>query len=351
MRAAFSRHAKCLPKSHVSHGIRSFSTGPRPYKIHMGVSYAGKPPFEDEADMSRSFPNEHPIAKWRDRLLKWPKGLPTTGAGQDFFYVQNMKNDSGISFGVADGVGGWGPIFDPSLFSQAIMYHASRVAAQRWAGEPETDPIADGGDMALVDVGTQTTPEECMQLAYRGVLREKFVDGGASTATIMQINSKSGLLQAANLGDSGFSIFRSSSLYYSQAPQTHYFNCPRQLAKYPAKSRWSRDIIADFPEHAATYSTRLRHGDVVIAFTDGLSDNVWPSELLQCVTHVLRSNVPEARQAQDLADICVHLAMQSMHRYDKVSPFEMESQRSRFRHYGGKVDDVTVIVALISEII
>jgi len=190
-----------------------------------------------------------------------------------------------------------------------------------------------------------------MQLAYRGVLHENLVEGGASTASILQINSKTGLLQVANLGDSGFSIFRSSSIYYSQAPQTHYFNCPRQLAKYPAKSRWARDIIADFPEHADTYSTRLRHGDVVIAFTDGLSDNMWPAELLHYVTHVLRSDVPEARQAQDLADICVHFATQYMHRYDKVTPFQKEAQRNRQRHYGGKIDDVTVIVALISEVV
>lgn len=57
------------------------------------------------------------------------------------------------------------------------MYHASKIAAQRWAGEPEIDPIVDG-DIPPTDVGVETTPEECIELGYRGVLGENLVEGG-----------------------------------------------------------------------------------------------------------------------------------------------------------------------------
>jgi protein phosphatase PTC7 len=30
-----------------------------------------------------------------------------------------------------------------------------------------------------------------------------------------------------SLGDSGFSIIRSSSIFYTQPVQTHFFNCPK----------------------------------------------------------------------------------------------------------------------------
>ena len=57
-----------------------------------------------------------------------------------------------MSFGVADGVGGWVDSgVDPSLFSQALMYHAHRYSKSSWAGEPETDPIQDSEENQQVE--------------------------------------------------------------------------------------------------------------------------------------------------------------------------------------------------------
>ena len=116
--------------------------------------------------------------------------------------------------GVADGVGGWTDSgVDPSLFSQALMYHAHRYAKQGWAGEPEIDPTQDYEEIQQVE-GWELTPMECMDLAHGGVLRERDVVAGAlhtsvpngveltcalgsSTACIVNINASSGLLRAA----------------------------------------------------------------------------------------------------------------------------------------------------------
>lgn len=79
----------------------------------------------------------------------------------------------GLSFGVADGVGGWSETgVDPSMFSQALMYHAHRYSKHAWAGEPETEPTQNEDDPVE---GWELTPQECLDLAYGGVLRENDV--------------------------------------------------------------------------------------------------------------------------------------------------------------------------------
>ena len=79
----------------------------------------------------------------------------------------------GLALGVADGVGGWSENgVDPSMFSQALMYHAHRYCKTSWAGEPETDPTLPEDHPVE---GWELTPQECLDYAYGGVLREKSV--------------------------------------------------------------------------------------------------------------------------------------------------------------------------------
>lgn len=85
-----------------------------------------------------------------------------------------------MAFGVADGVGGWVESgVDPSLFSQALMYHAHRYSRSAWAGEPEVDPTLDYEEREQIE-GWEMTPYECLGLSYDGVLREKVVQAGGS---------------------------------------------------------------------------------------------------------------------------------------------------------------------------
>ena len=84
----------------------------------------------------------------------------------------------GVSLGVADGVGGWTDSgVDPSLFSQALMYHAQRYAKAAWPGEPEVDPTQEYEEREQVE-GWELTPLECLESAYGGVLRERNVLAG-----------------------------------------------------------------------------------------------------------------------------------------------------------------------------
>lgn len=123
----------------------------------------------------------------------------------------------GISFGVADGVGGWASNgVDPSLFAQTLMYHSHRYAKGGWAGEPEVDATQDYEDREAVE-GWELRPRDCLRSAYQATLRERGVVAGvpnipcgthvrsrssapcegSSTACLISLNASSGLLRAA----------------------------------------------------------------------------------------------------------------------------------------------------------
>ncbi|KAJ3503497.1 hypothetical protein NLJ89_g8404 [Agrocybe chaxingu] len=198
--------------------------------------------------------------------------------------------------------------------------------------------------------GWEMTPFECLDLAYGGVLREKYVQAGSSTACIISLNASSGVLRSANLGDSGYSIIRSTSVIHRQRAQTHFFNCPKQLTKLPANAgrKFARACV-DSPGEADTYETKLRDGDIVVAYTDGFSDNVFPSEMVTICSLVARAGGAEDQQVQNMADRMVEYARQCMKDKTRVSPFERDASRQGMYFRGGKPDDVTVIVGLIRE--
>ncbi|EGO18572.1 hypothetical protein SERLADRAFT_443910 [Serpula lacrymans var. lacrymans S7.9] len=324
----------------------------RPYKFHIGASWAGKPEEDPQAArLQAPFPASSVIGKWRNEMLARPKGVVSKDAGEDFFYITNMRNNSGVSFGVADGVGGWVDSgIDPSLFSQSLMYHAARYSQTAWAGEPEIDPTQEYEEREQVE-GWEMTPYECLQLAYHGVMRERFVQAGSSTACLIHLNASSGILRSANIGDSGYSIIRSSSMSYKEPVQTHFFNCPKQLTKLPGNPRRFSRTSVDSPKEAAIHETKLRDGDIVIAYTDGLTDNVFPTEIIAICSLVARSGGSEDEQVQTMADRIVEYARLSMADRKKVSPFEREAAREGMFYRGGKVDDVTVVLALVRETI
>jgi protein phosphatase PTC7 len=107
------------------------------------------------------------------------------------------------------------------------------------------------------------------------------------------------------------------------------------------KARKFRGAVIDSPSEAETYETKLRDGDLVIAYvhyysnlqfllfadlvlsqTDGLSDNVFPTEIIAICSLVARAGGSEDEQVQTMADRIVHYARQCMVNRRRVSPFE-----------------------------
>jgi len=153
-----------------------------------------------------------------------------------------------------------------------------------------------------------------------------------------------------SLGDSGFSILRSTSVIHRQPPQTHGFNWPKQLSKLPTNRglKFSR-VCVDSPSEAETLEIKLRDGDIIVAYTDGFSDNVFQAEMLTICSRVARAGGSEDQQVQAMADRMVEYACQCMKNRNRVSPFEREAWRHGMDFPGGKLDDVTVIVGLVRE--
>lgn len=80
---------------------------------------------------------------------------------------------------------------------------------------------------------------------------------GSSTACIATLESATGILQAANLGDSTFYLIRNDKVIHSQKSQTHYFNAPFQLEKLPDGPRDSRFAAPDLPKDSDLFQTDL----------------------------------------------------------------------------------------------
>ncbi|KAL8370242.1 hypothetical protein RB595_000567 [Gaeumannomyces hyphopodioides] len=91
-------------------------------------------------------------------------------------------------------------------------------------------------------------------------------DGGALTP----------LLYVTNLGDSQVMVVRPSTgeLVFKTKEQWHWFDCPRQLGTN------SPDTPA---ENAVVDVVEIREGDVVLAMSDGVIDNLWPHEIVDKV--------------------------------------------------------------------
>ncbi|GAA5837050.1 hypothetical protein JCM11251_004484 [Rhodosporidiobolus azoricus] len=313
----------------------------------------------------------------------------------------------GVVMAVADGVGGWEDSgVDPSHFSQALMWFArervrqaasSSALASGKKGEPWTWPQEEGKRCGA-------KVRDLLQGAFEDVKKEEGIVAGSSTACIVALDAETGLLHATNLGDSGFLVLRPSavstsspssetsssssdsdspshpsfthsySLVHSQPPQIHFFNAPYQLSKFPRGEDMSNALL-NYPRDAdvTNEGIQLEDGDVVLVVTDGFSDNVFDKGEADLLISAVRSKVDahfqalgkeegrdvppgekDAELASSIARTAVSFARMISVREDKVTPFEVESRRwgagGKDGFKGGKVDDVTVVVAVVRKV-
>jgi len=228
--------------------------------------------------------------------------------------------------GVADGVGGWNEMgIDPSLFSNNLMKNCQRLVKE---GNFFNDK-----------------PMELLDSAYYEMeLAEKPI--GSSTACISILNQSDGKLFTANLGDSGFRVFRKGQIVQRSTEQVHSFNFPLQLAVVPTE--WQTDS-RDMPTDADNYKFIVEHGDIIALATDGIIDNVYDSVMAKEIGSLqLGTDTPNTEKLQACADSITHTAKKNQRNSKYLSPFAKEAQAQGINFMGGKEDDTTLLLAAVS---
>lgn len=230
---------------------------------------------------------------------------------------------------VADGVGGWNEVgVDPRLYSQQLcenilsFYNSFK------------------SQLTLKDIFIKA----CRENKHRG----------SSTCTICHFSkTESDVLEALNLGDSGYLILRpvltdnylDFDIVFKSEEQTHGFNFPFQVGEG-----------GDDPSSAVVQKHKIQENDIVIVATDGLWDNLYPEQICKLLKAYINQDYNKEKKkdaepvttvltkpqeiSEVLAQSCQYYSLQQSYN----SPFAI---RSKGMYLGGKHDDITIVIGQI----
>ncbi|KAJ6808328.1 putative protein phosphatase 2C 55 [Iris pallida] len=212
--------------------------------------------------------------------------------------------------GVADGVGGWADLgVDAGQYARELMSHSVNAIQEEPKGSID--------------------PARVLEKAYTSTKAR-----GSSTACIIALTDQG--IHAVNLGDSGFIVVRDGCTIFRSPVQQHDFNFTYQLESGNG---------SDLPSAAQVFTVPVASGDVIVAGTDGLFDNLYNNEVTAVVVHAIRAGFGPQITAQKIAA----LARQRAQDKNRQTPFSTAAQDAGYRYYGGKLDDITVVVSYITQ--
>ena len=267
-----------------------------------------------------------PDAFFQSKTVIIPKDATIEKGGED-----SAETDDHVLV-VADGVGGWGKHgIDAGLFAKELTKDV--VAANKQTQGQLT--------------AQQLLQHGCKEATVRQI--------GSATSVVLKLKQGS-ILDTATLGDAGFALFRANpdgsgglNMYFKSSPEQIAFNMPYQCGtgSPPAEELLihNQDIpVEDF--------------DIVVAYSDGFDDNVYPEEIPSCIQRYMNEGlVTSLSRAADCLARKAHLLGKNK---AYLSPFNAEWKRAfergdempnlppaGYNFMGGKEDDVTVIVAQI----
>lgn len=247
--------------------------------------------------------------------------------GDDACFILNSRKKDYI--GIADGVGGWRSRgYDPSAFSSSLLTLCKDIAQKK----PTHDPFK------LIDNSYNKLR----------ILNEQKNFGiiGSTTVCILSFDHESGVLDTANLGDSGFLLLRRGQVIARSQKQTHTFNTPKQLAWTPP----TINCIKDSPSDASKLTIPCIPGDIIITATDGLFDNISESMILKEISKLPETDDITRKDLDKSAQSLASLARRKANDKSFSSPFSLAARSAGVKYQGGKVDDITVIVSAVSDL-
>lgn len=266
---------------------------------------------EEQVANSTDSSEQNPSAGKTLKLLSGSCCLPhpdkeeTGGEDAHFICVDEQ------AIGVADGVGGWADLgVDAGVYSRELM--SNSVSAIKEEPKGSIDPA------------------RVLEKAHSSTKAK-----GSSTACIIALTGEAQGIHAINLGDSGFMVVREGCTIFRSPVQQHDFNFTYQLES---------GTNGDLPSSGQVFTVPVAPGDAIIAGTDGLFDNLYNNEITAVVVHAMRAGLGPQVTAQKIAA----LARQRAQDKDRQTPFSTAAQDAGFRYYGGKLDDITVVVSYIT---
>jgi serine/threonine protein phosphatase PrpC len=170
-----------------------------------------------------------------------------------------------------------------------------------------------------------------------------------ASAALLHWKGEKMVVYVTQLGDCKILIVRPNEdgkgedLFASQE-QYHYFDCPRQLGTNSP----------DTPEgNAVLDKVEVREGDVVLAVSDGVTDNLWEEEICDYTVKALERVKEKYGQQTDDAQAMKEVAQEVVLAARKIaedpfaaSPFMEKAVEEGLAIEGGKMDDISVVAAL-----
>ncbi|KAL9048863.1 MAG: hypothetical protein Q9162_007514 [Coniocarpon cinnabarinum] len=257
---------------------------------------------------------------------------------------------------VADGVGAWAQKErgHAALWSRLILHFWSLALED--IGDVEagiTKSINDDKNQVLSPFTANLQTAYSQTVAATAPPTEIFGTTTASGAALIAEPSTSQLtLHVTQLGDSVVLVLRPSkpvneALLYKTEEQWHWFDCPRQLGTN------SPDTPA---ENAVTERVSVQEGDIIVAISDGVSDNLWIHEVVENVYNsVIKHNSVlgnsessrGAEAMQEVANELVRAARVIAEDPFAESPFMERAVEEGLPTEGGKLDDISVVVGMV----
>lgn len=231
------------------------------------------------------------------------------------------------AFGVADGVSGWRHKgVDASLFPNTLMANCMKHLEKRQG---------------------KIHPTELLNISYQDIMQNNEVEAGSSTVCLGILDKESGLLQTANLGDSGFCIFRNGEIFFKSKEQYIDWNFPAQIGV--------KEIVDDksIPHGSSPSDAVVSHFDVqdkdfLILGTDGLFDNLREKDIFYLIQQDLSKGTDLNGCSKMLTDTALVRSVET--KPDRITPREermLKHDNDLFEIPGGNYDDVTVIIVHI----
>ncbi|CAI9758378.1 unnamed protein product [Fraxinus pennsylvanica] len=113
---------------------------------------------------------------------------------------------------------------------------------------------------------------------------------------------------------------------------------PQQPALLPLKIR------GDLPSSGQVFTVTVAPGDVVVTGSDGLFDILYNMEIAVVVADAAKDGLSPDATAQKIAVFARHRALDRK----QQTPFSTAAQEAGYSYFGGKLDDLTVVVSYVS---